>query len=407
MNRRRSWVFAVVSSFLFGIGGCEMGDGGQDLEAIPFVPMTEDLRIGAVDDPEYAFSTVVALEVSPSGTIFSLHPQESAVRRWSPEGHFEGMIGRRGEGPGEFTQPLEMGWHGDSLWVFDSSRNSRISFFDADGTYVGALTPQVDLGSAEQSSQGIFPARPAGLLSDGTIYGATPAFSHAVVDGTLTSIAHVRMDPDGRTVDTLLTTPVGRSNVLGVLRDGGGTFMSQPFSDADLVFVEHDRTSLLTLERRAALDEGQHEFRLTRVNLAGDTVFSRNYPYQPVPVTADTIQKAIDSAAEGLHGFVGERTGTTLEQWRGWIRDAIYVPDYYAPVREVVSGRDGTIWLARNPAGGTTVEWLILKRNGEPVGRTETPAGFRLFLADRSMLWGVLRDDTDVEYIVRYRAERL
>lgn len=306
MNRRRLWASAIVSSSLLGAGGCESAGGGESLAKIPFVSMTEDLRIGAVDDPDYAFSMVVALEVGPNGTIFSLHPQESAV-----------------------------------------------------------------------------------------------------VDGTLTSLAHVRMDPDGSTVDTLLTTPVGRSNVLGVLRDGGGTFMSQPFSDADLVLVENDRTSLLTLQRRAALSEGQHEFRLTRVDLTGDTVFSRNYPYQPVPVTADTVQKAVDSAAEGLHGFVGERTGTTLGQWRGWIREAIYVPDYYAPVREVVSGRDGTIWLARNPAGGATVEWLILDRNGEPVGRTETPAGFRLLLADSSMVWGVLRDDMDVDYIVRHRAERL
>ena len=92
MNRRRLWASAIVSSSLLGAGGCESAGGGESLAKIPFVSMTEDLRIGAVDDPDYAFSTVVALEVGPNGTIFSLHPQESAVRRWSAQGQLEGIL---------------------------------------------------------------------------------------------------------------------------------------------------------------------------------------------------------------------------------------------------------------------------------------------------------------------------
>jgi len=189
---------------------------------------------------------------------------------------------------------------------------------------------------------------------------------------------------------------------IGILRDGGGIFTSQPFSDAVEARLLNDGSGLLVLERGAAQEVGLAEFRLTRIGLGGDTVFSRVYPYEPVPLPRERVDSAIDAQAERLHRFVGERTGTTLPQWQGWVADAMYAPPYYSPVSEILSGRDGTIWLGLNPPGPEGREWLVLGPAGDPVGRVLMPTGLRVLLADERNVWGVETDELDVQYIVRY-----
>jgi hypothetical protein len=392
-------------------------DGSTDLTSdLPRWTPEPEIRIGAVDDPDYAFGRVMTLEVGSDGSIYSLHRGETTIRRWTSDGRAAGGVGRGGEGPGEFTNPRDMGWHGDSLWVYDS-RQYRISFFSPDGTYLASVTPRVDLGSRASSAAGVFPARPNSLLGDGSILAITPGPSHEIVAGRLTRIAYVRTSAAGDPLDTLTTIPVGPTTVLGVLRDGGGTFSSQPFGDDMLVDQTSDGMGLLLLERRAASEPSTPEFRLTRFDLAGDTVFSRGYRYEPIPLPRSRVDSASQAMAESLHAFVGEQTGTTLSQWEGWVGEAMYAPAHYPPISQMLMGRDGTVWLALNPPPADTQplanamsavggsEWLVLDEGGAPLARVRTPSGMRLLLADRTALWGVEQDALEVDYIVRYRLE--
>ena len=38
------------------------------------------------------------------------------MRRWPADGAPAGTLGRKGEGPGEFRVPYQLGFFGDSLW---------------------------------------------------------------------------------------------------------------------------------------------------------------------------------------------------------------------------------------------------------------------------------------------------
>jgi hypothetical protein len=400
--RLRSVTLAVVAVLLPALAGCDDAAGEHVMDALPVWEAVPELRIGHVNDPDFAFGTVAALQTDPEGRILSLHRQEGIVLRWTPDGEPAGMIGRQGEGPGEFSSPSTMGWTGDSLWVHDLG-NHRVSFFDGEGTFLGNLTPRVDI-SAGPAGEG-YPPRPAALLGDGTIHAMTPAFSREVVQGTLTHIAHVRMDAEGGVLDTLALVPVGRESVLGVLREDGGTFGGQPFGDATMAVRVRSGEGLLILDRRA-LESQDPAFRLTRIGLSGDTLFSRSYPYAPVPLPRDTVRAAIQQTAETLHEFTSPRTGGSIAQWRGWVEEAIYVPAHFTPVSRVVAGGDGTIWLELNPPPGPEqADWLVLDGEGEPLGRVRLPAGLRVLAADRQALLGVERDELDVEYIVRYRVE--
>jgi hypothetical protein len=394
---------SVAVGLLLHVSACAPGDAEPVTASLPVASVEREIRIGAVDNPEYSFGAVGALEVGADGRIYTLHRQEATVRVWTPAGLAADSIGRRGEGPGEFISARTIGWKGDSLWVFDSTRNARITFFDADGRYLGQVMPQTDLGSVELAVQGIYPPRPEGVLGDGSLLGITPGFSQDIVEGKITSIAHTRMDREGAVLDTIVMIPVGREAVLGVLRDGGGTFSAQPFGDPTLNVLTADATAYILLDRRAAGSGEIAEFRVHRVALSGDTVFSRAYPYLPTPITPDTVEHVIRERAESLHGFVGERTGTTLPQWVEWVSEATYRPAYFTPVSAVVAGRDDTIWLALHPPAGTDVEWLVLDPEGEPLRTLTLPASLRVFQAEESYVWGVERDEFDVEYIVRYR----
>jgi hypothetical protein len=396
--------FLLLLPWTVACGDDEVASGLQDLSVAVAEPRIE---IGAVDDSDFAFTFVGGIEVAPDGTVLSLHPQEASIRRWTEDGQPAGTIGRRGEGPGEFSRPQSMGWVGDTLWVLDLA-NYRFSFYSPDGSFLRSVSPPVDLGSAELAREGIYPPRPHRLLADGTIWSRTPAFSQQVMEGTLTRVLHARTDREGSLLDTLVVQPVSPRGSLGLpLPGGGGVFTRQPFGDEVLLEGLPDGSGLLMLERPAATDLGAAEFTLTRVGLGGDTVFSRAYPYAPIPIPRERVDSVIEAQADQFNEWLGEQRNVAIGEWRRLVRDALYVPPHYPPVGIMVAGRDGSIWLspeAPDPdAEQLGREWIVLDPEGEPLYRVRIPARSRVLLAERDGFWGVVLDDLDVEYITRFR----
>lgn len=61
------------------------------------------------------------------------------VYRFGPTGEYRGILGRKGGGPGEFTQPsLALSWPGNSTSVFDQA-NARLTVFGPDGLLTRSL----------------------------------------------------------------------------------------------------------------------------------------------------------------------------------------------------------------------------------------------------------------------------
>jgi hypothetical protein len=75
-------------------------------------------------------------------------------------------------------------------------------------------------------------------------------------------------------------------------------------------------------------------------------------------------------------------------------------------VRRLTLGTDGTIWLAREDAGGEQLAWWVLDPNGEPIGTVMLPRGLQVMAADESHVWGAELDELDVPYLVRYGVSR-
>lgn len=111
------------------------GRWGDTLEAVP------ELSIGAVTgDPSVTFGMITGLAVDPEGRIYVADHQVPAIKRFGPDGELLGQIGRSGEGPGEYEQPLDLlTLPGGTLALWDFG-NRRINLYELDGKLLDSYT---------------------------------------------------------------------------------------------------------------------------------------------------------------------------------------------------------------------------------------------------------------------------
>jgi hypothetical protein len=363
---------------------------------------SEELRVGSPDDPEAAFTWFRDLEVGPDGSIFTAHPQESQIRVHDASGSFVRTIGRQGEGPGEFDRVGPMAIVGDTLWVLDYGLY-RFSYFDLEGNLLRTRRIPIDLGDSRTD----IPPRPRGLLRDGTIIGSPPAFSDLVASGDLTENYFVRMDTLGNAADTIATYSLVNTTCEITNNETGpayfGSYQSQPFSDAEIVRVsDYDMTAVRVTRGPPGADDPP-AFTVTVWEIDGDTVFSRAFPYNPIPLRTAIVDSIIDEFAESVASsrFLAGRA--TFDEAARWARESLYLPEYHPPVSSLVIGADGQLWLRAEELGEPVSKWRILSADRDPVGVVELPSGFAMLYARGMQVWGSEYDELDVPYIVRYR----
>ncbi len=91
-------------------------------------------------DSVYVFGSIVDVCHGPAGEILVLDQISCAIRVYDNNGDFLTQIGRRGEGPGEFSLPLAIACLADGrIFVHDPMQNSFVSF-DSSYTYLENIT---------------------------------------------------------------------------------------------------------------------------------------------------------------------------------------------------------------------------------------------------------------------------
>ena len=91
-------------------------------------------RVGADDDAEYVFGTIITATTDTAGNIYPLDSQTQTVHAFGPAGDYRGETARQGEGPGEIRMVYQLRmWdagHLGCLQVFPA----RIITVGTDGT---------------------------------------------------------------------------------------------------------------------------------------------------------------------------------------------------------------------------------------------------------------------------------
>lgn len=380
--------------------------------------LEETLRLGSVDG-EVALNPAWALATGPNGRIYMLQSWDHHVSVFLPDGRPAGRVGRAGSGPGEFASPpRRMGWRADTLWVSD---RFTTQFFLVDGTPLRQVSFVIPV-SAEGSR--FAPGTP---LADGTFLPYRTVNERAERFLLRQRAPLRRLSVTGEIVDTVATIERHLAD-RAIHREtdgrGFGMMLSHPLAPADAeswlpVVTVPDGSAVVFIGEVRAEDE-QPTFDLLRIGIAGDTLLHRAVPYVPLQVTRDERELMRERFAAGRAGdFTSERLRSPWgiqdgERRRRIAREAITFPETHPPVRRILAGRDGSIWLLREAWPHPGSLWEVYDEEGNQEGSLQIgepltgDADHRpyVFQASRSEVWAQIRGDLDVPYVIRYKVRR-
>lgn len=96
--------------------------------------LKEDLVIGSADDENSRFFEWLSLDVDESGNIYVLDRGSHRIQKFDREGKFMMTMGRKGQGPGEFSSPDHITLDEEkNIYVKDGT---KAHIFDKEGQFV-------------------------------------------------------------------------------------------------------------------------------------------------------------------------------------------------------------------------------------------------------------------------------
>lgn len=374
---RMTW--KVGFAVLLGMGACATADAPAPTTWAASLAV----RAGAMDGPG-ALSGVWDLEVGPEGQLLVVQTSVGSITVFDSTGQYLRTLGRRGRGPGEFSRLSRVGWTRDTLWVMDIG---KLHLFDRQLRYVRTIQPVVATPPA-----GADRVVPGPIMADGSILGIP--------------IAYVQRDreplallTDSGAVTRVLAEVATDHRSADVKLNGHATTIANPWAADTRWFNASDGRSLVAVERPAPQSGERARFTILRIGLNGDTLVHRSVEYTPIPLEAAARDRVYRELATRLSRIAA----VTAAEMERQIRADLSAPAYHVPVTDLVTGRDGTIWLRREEVAGDSVAWEVYDQAGDLRGRLRLPAGLRVYRAQTERIWGVVTDSLDVPFVEVYR----
>jgi hypothetical protein len=352
--------------------------------------LEEDLRIGALEgEPEYQFGQIGLVAVDSRNRIFVLDAQARNVRVFTADGVYEQTIGQPGSGPGELGEQvasLYMG-PGDTLLVPDLG-NQRVNRYAPDGTSLGSFPLRIENGIpmsivatrtgvvAEQIRPLSLPDRPAPDSMDVII--------------TLTT--------NGEVLDTIMAFAPGKT--FDFVNNKQTLFAPEPvWTLADDMRLFFGRTN---------------EYRITVHDPNGNVVRIITKPVTPTPVTDRDQEMIWDVIEQQVRDNVPPEAFAEIMARQ---RQALQFAETFPVFVSMSIGPNGSVWVQhlRPPADVTEAEletydmtqdigsrdWDVFDPQGRYLGVVTMPPRFTPRLILEGKIYGVWRDDLDVQYVMR------
>jgi hypothetical protein len=361
------------------------------------VPLEPVLRIGAIEgSDEYVFGQITGVALSATGQIYVLDRQVPVVRVYDRSGRHLRSFGRRGGGPGEIQQPTGLALMPDGRVLISDPGNARVNVYSADGEPLDSW----------RMAGGFFSSDQVRATADGRAYVVALLSEHGS-DNMITGL--VRVGPDETPVDTMPPPPwdYEPARLVATFVSGDNRSMSVanvPFSPQTSWSLHPDGHLIGALSTRYAVEAFQADGRILRMERAAE----------PVSVSA------------GERAYHEHRLTTSMRRtdpnWR-WSGPSI--PATKAPFSSLRADSDGRIWVLVAAPGEVIPEaerpeprageppgpepWQqpqvydVFDRDGRFLGTVRPPRRFTFHGARGDEVWGVLRDELDVPYVVILR----
>ena len=373
------------------------------------LPITEELRLGAVDGgpEELLFSKVRDVLIDEDGRMFVGNGGTATVRLFDADGTFLREFGGRGGGPSEIPGELnDMMWGGDQITLIDWRRGGKTLLFDTTGAFHTSWR-NTSLQGRPVFPTGHTPSGWVGMDSE-RVRQRDPvpgkAYPVPVVMRRLSPESQAFGDtlfelpprvlygsPEGHGLDWPLFMPVE-----GAGFDRAGNFYHSPGS----------------------------EYRINVWDPEGRPMRSIRREHEPVPITNEDVEdlKQRSSSPPTEFPMPEDQWQEQLQRYHARIdfQAQLPGPETRPPLGALLVAHDGSFWVERQdhrqPAewwerymsgsfdGPPEVEtsWDVFSRDGRFLGNVLLPPRFQPMAVAPGYVVGVMRDDLDVEYVVRY-----
>jgi hypothetical protein len=425
MNRRNAHhparpmaLFAASAMLLVPallLQGCERGGGswqgsvidsaGITLVRNPATPIwtsgeawtvTEELRIGTVaGQPEYQFGQLTYLDVAEDGTIYVMDMQARAVRAYDAQGTYLRTVGRPGSGPGELSQQAPFVFvDGEGGLVVPDLGNLRVNRYGNDGAPAGSFPLQMQAGA------------PTRWMMDGS--GRLMAQLRGLDVPGMAALAEgdpiVVYDTTGAVTDTVAILPKGQMlEGLTEERFSITLFAPEPVwdlaPDGSVVYGMNDEYRILVNGPDGSLQR----------------IISRAVARKPV-------EEADRNAILRLLRQQYEQFGIPPAQAEQIMAGIGFAP-YYPAFGQILVGPGETILVQRirsardmaaaagegvefDPQDMGSPEWEVLDAEGRYLGVVTLPDRFNPLKVRGDELFGIWRNELDVQYVMRVRVHR-
>ena len=355
-----------------GIQIVENGGSSWTPEAAWTVADVPELSIGSVEDspPQYLFSRIVGVLLLSDDRVAVADGGSSQVRFFGPDGVFQGLVGREGEGPGEFRW---LGWIGEC----------RADFLDAYDLRLGRIT------SIRLSDLTVGETR----LIRSASFNRPPSIVQCV-DGVLVGVVHGLGIPPATPGPVRWPVRIERYDPDGAVRliaeiPGDDRY----FDGGDLGPRALGRRAVIAAAGDLIVTGTQDGPEVSIRTVTGELSRIIRWPDSSLAVTpADR-----EAFVQGL--IRSARSEAAVTRIRSRLRDYPF-PSHHPAYGNVLFDDDGNLWVeaSRRPSRPGN-DWRVLSPSGEFLGVVSFPRGFRPMSFKRERVAGVWRDDLSVEFV--------
>jgi len=343
------------------------------------------LRIGRVEgDEDYLLYRVMGATRLSDGRIAQANNRAPDVRVFGSDGTHLATYGRRGEGPGEFSDPVLVGvLPGDTLVVVDQVLR-RVNLFHPDEGFVRSVTCD---------SEDVFYLMPLGMFSNGSvvIWGSPPGVRSG--DGFSRPPVWYRSISLEGTIDSDLGRFDGDETVVMMVESSNGMLgaAAKPlFAKTAQVAVAGDRFYY----------GSQDSFELQRHRQDGSLEALIRLDRPAPPITDSHVQILTD---EKLGRARNEDQARRIRQ----TMDEAPIPETHPAYGEIYSDALGYLWVESTLTPDNQVrEATIFDSEGRMVGSVSLPSGLRIWEIGIDYILGSGRDDLDIEYLYLFELSR-
>jgi hypothetical protein len=350
-----------------------------------------EVDIGTAEgEAAYQFGQITGIDVGTDSSVYVLDQQARTVRVFDSAGTFVREMGRPGSGPGELGQTafnVLLG-PGDTVFVADMMQ-PRVNRYGPDGQDAGTIPLPVTQSLSVKWA----------ITGDGMLVHQTRTIPNASqTEAAASDFLFVR-DRSGALRDTLLALPAGKS----VQFAGTGQMPRIRLFDSEPIW--------------ALMDDGKVMFGInTDYSIQ---VYDSNGRLQRVVRRAFQQRPVTDGDRQAFLKFLEEAWGRAgvPPQVMPQLIQSVSFADVYPAFANLMGGPEGSVWVQRVQSADDVAArggefdvqdvgapvWDVFDAEGRYLGALELPDRFTPMRIKGDRVWGVWRDDLDVQHVLRLR----